>query len=56
MNCGSSAGTVENPARPRISAMHTAATIAAEGAAVVEVTGLTAYLFRVWYLSLAIIK
>src|SRR6266851_3470216 len=31
MNCGRSAGTVENPARPRISAPHIAITIAAEG-------------------------
>jgi hypothetical protein len=31
MNCGNSAGTVEYPAKPRISAPHTAAMIAAEG-------------------------
>src|ERR1700738_3843917 len=48
MNCGRSAGTVENPARPRISATHTAATIAAEGAEGVEVAELTVYLFRLW--------
>src|ERR1700732_412182 len=34
MNCGSSAGTIENPARPRISAAHRAATTGVEGAAV----------------------
>jgi hypothetical protein len=39
---------VEYPARPRISAMHTAATIAGEGTAGVEVAELTVYLFRVW--------
>jgi hypothetical protein len=33
MNCGSKAGTIENPARPRISAVHIAATIAGEGPA-----------------------
>src|SRR5882724_2397510 len=48
MNCGRSAGTVENPARPRISATHTAATTAAEGAAGMEVAELTVYLFCVW--------
>src|SRR6516225_3855081 len=31
MNCGSSAGTIEYPATPRISAAHIAATIAGEG-------------------------
>jgi hypothetical protein len=31
MNCGSSAGTIENPARPRISAPQIAATIATDG-------------------------
>src|SRR5271165_684529 len=36
MNCGSSAGTIENPARPRISAAHMAATTGAEGAAVAD--------------------
>jgi hypothetical protein len=32
MNCGSSAGTIENPAKPRISAAHMAATTGVEGA------------------------
>jgi hypothetical protein len=36
MNCGNSAGTIENPARPRISAAHMAATTGVEGAAVVD--------------------
>jgi len=36
MNCGRSAGTVEYPARPRISAPQIAATIAAEGPARAE--------------------
>src|SRR5580704_8536656 len=36
MNCGSSAGIIEKPARPRISAAHMAATTAAEGAAVAD--------------------
>src|ERR1700730_14475276 len=36
MNCGSSAGIIENPARPRISAAHMAATTGAEGAAVAD--------------------
>jgi hypothetical protein len=40
MNCGSSAGTVENPARPRISAPHTAATLVAEGPARAELAEL----------------
>jgi hypothetical protein len=31
MNCGNSAGTIEYPARPRISAPQIAATIAGEG-------------------------
>src|SRR5215471_9622118 len=31
MNCGSSAGTIENPARPKISAAHMEARIAGEG-------------------------
>jgi hypothetical protein len=31
MNCGSSAGTIENPARPRISAPQIAVTIRTEG-------------------------
>ena len=34
MNCGSNAGTIEKPARPRISAAHMTATIGVEGAAV----------------------
>src|ERR1700745_1508293 len=46
MNCGSSAGTVENPARPRISAPHTAATLVAEGPAGAALAELTAYNFR----------
>src|ERR1700756_1277263 len=46
MNCGSSAGTVENPARPRISAPHTAATLVAEGPAGAAVAELTAYNFH----------
>ena len=36
MNCGSSAGTIENPAKPRISAAHMAATTGVEGAAVAD--------------------
>src|SRR4029077_18023444 len=36
MNCGSSAGTMENPARPRISAAHMAATTDTEGTAVAD--------------------
>jgi hypothetical protein len=34
MNCGSSAGIIENPARPRISAAHMTATTGVDGAAV----------------------
>src|SRR3984893_11593884 len=45
MNCGRSAGTVENPARPRISAPHIAKTIAAEGTAGAELAEFTAYIF-----------
>jgi len=41
MNCGRSAGTVENPARPRISAAHIAITIAAEGTAGAELAEFT---------------
>jgi hypothetical protein len=36
MNCGSSAGTIENPARLRISAAHMATTTGAGGVAVVD--------------------
>src|ERR1700730_6219806 len=46
MNCGRSAGTVENPARPRISAAHIAITIAAEGSAGAELAEFTACNFR----------
>jgi hypothetical protein len=46
MNCGRSAGTVEYPVSPRISAPHTAATIAAEGAAGAELPKLVLYQFR----------
>src|SRR6202521_1865564 len=46
MNCGRSAGTVEYPARPRISAAHIAITIAAEGTAGAELAEFTAYNFR----------
>ena len=48
MNCGRSAGTVENPVRPRISATHTAATIAAEGPARVVLAEFTVYQLRLW--------
>src|SRR5215472_2245032 len=41
MNCGSSAGTIENPARPRISAAHTAPTTAVDGAAVADCARVT---------------
>ena len=47
MNCGRSAGTVEYPAKPRISAPHIAATIAAEGPTGTELAELTAQQFRV---------
>jgi hypothetical protein len=40
MNCGSSAGTIEYPATPRISAAHIAATIAGEGPVGTELAGL----------------
>jgi hypothetical protein len=40
MNCGRSAGTVENPAKPRISAPQIAATVAAEGPARAELAEL----------------
>src|ERR1700730_16868586 len=46
MNCGRSAGTVENPARPRISAAHIAITIAAEGTAGAELAEFTGCDFR----------
>jgi hypothetical protein len=46
MNCGRRAGTVENPARPRISAAHIAITIAAEGTAGAELAEFTACNFR----------
>src|SRR2546421_3812920 len=36
MNCGSSAGIMEKPARPRISAAHMAATTGTEGAAAAD--------------------
>jgi hypothetical protein len=36
MNCGSSAGTIENPTRLRISAAHMLATTGSEGAAVAD--------------------
>jgi hypothetical protein len=36
MNRGSSAGTIENPAKPRISAAHMAATTGVEDAAVAD--------------------
>ena len=36
MNCGSNAGTIENPVRLRISAAHMAATTGVEGAAGVD--------------------
>jgi hypothetical protein len=36
MNCGSNAGTIEKPAKPRISATHMAATTGVEGAAVAD--------------------
>ena len=38
MNCGSGAGTIDNPARLRISAAHMAATIGVEGAALADIT------------------
>src|SRR5262249_42081833 len=41
MNWGSSAGTIENPARPRISAAHMAATTGVEGAAVADCARVT---------------
>ena len=47
MNCGRSAGTIEYPARPRISAAHMAATVAVEGAIETELTGLTLTISRV---------
>src|SRR6516164_11744824 len=46
MNCGRSAGTVEYPVRPRISATHTAAMVAAEGRAWAELAELTDYQLR----------
>src|SRR5215471_8050842 len=46
MNCGRSAGIMEYPSTLRISAPHTAATIAAEGAVRAELTELTVYPFR----------
>jgi hypothetical protein len=36
MNCGSSAGTIENPAKPKISAAHMAATTDTEGPALAD--------------------
>jgi len=36
MDCGGSAGTIENPTRPRISAAHIAATTGVEGAAATD--------------------
>src|SRR5947209_1060207 len=42
MNCGSSAGTMEKPARPRISVAHMAATTGTEGAAVADPARLAA--------------
>src|SRR5271165_267985 len=39
MNCGSSAGTIENPARPRISAPHIAAIIRTEGPRAIVAAG-----------------
>jgi hypothetical protein len=45
---------VEYPARPSISATHTAETIAAEGAAGVEVAELTVYLFHAWDLGVTL--
>src|SRR5690349_2180049 len=41
MNCGSSAGTIEYPATPRISATHIAATTSGEGPVGAEITELT---------------
>ena len=46
MNCGRSAGTIEYPARPRISAPHTAATMAAEGPTGTDLAELTAHHFE----------
>jgi len=42
MNCGYSAGTIEYPTKLRISALQTAATIAAEGWAWVKLSEVTA--------------
>src|SRR5262249_36692528 len=41
MNCGSSGGTIENPARLRISAAHMAATTGVDGAAVADCARVT---------------
>jgi hypothetical protein len=46
MNCGRSAGTIEYPAKLRISAPHIAATIAAEGPDGAELAEFTAYQFH----------
>ena len=46
INCGRSAGIVEYPASPRISAPQIAATIAAEGPAGAALAELTVYQFR----------
>src|SRR5215469_8211264 len=46
MNCGRSAGIMEYPVRLRISAPHTAATIAGEGPVRAELAEVTVYRFR----------
>ena len=46
MNCGRSAGIIEYPSRLRISAPHTAATMAAEGPAGAELAEVNLYHFR----------
>jgi len=49
MNCGRSAGIIEYPSTLRISAPHTAATIAAEGPVRADLAEVTVYQFR-WML------
>src|SRR6516164_3092122 len=46
MNCGRSAGIIEYPSTLRISATHTAATIATEGPVPAELAKVTVYHFR----------
>ena len=47
MNCGSSAGTMEYPAKPRISAAQTAPTVAIEGGVGAELAEITLTVFRI---------